>query len=344
MNRKPGKQDIATIAIIVFILAGIIGTIVAVTGKSTAAGPGSGMAMPSGEAPKGAPSGKIPEGAPSGFPGMSGIGGETETKATAVNTTVLIKTDIARSIRATGDVFAGSEITVYSDISGKISKIVTSEGEKVKVGQVLAYIDPSKPGEQFFNNPVTSPVTGTVTSIDIAVGDSVTTQTTIAVVSNLERLRVIADIPERYSAYLKTGLVASLEFQAFPGKIWSAEVSSVSARLNQESRSLRIELKLTDNKSSSIKAGMFADIRLTIESRENVVAVPSNIITEYDSEKYVYTVEDGQARKKTIVTGLEGNGEIEILSGLAAGETVVTKGQSFLSDGDPVSVVDMEGK
>ena len=71
--------------------------------------------------------------------------------------------------------------------------------------------------------------------------------------------------------------------------------------------------------------------------------MPSQAILTSAGKQFVFVVEDGAARQAEVTTGLTGAGVTQVLTGLSGGEQLVTVGQSYLSDGDPVRVVSGEG-
>ncbi|MBN1648433.1 MAG: efflux RND transporter periplasmic adaptor subunit, partial [Spirochaetales bacterium] len=286
--------------------------------------------------------GNLPDSPPgtamSGFPDQAG---GSRTNATAVKTSIVERKIIRRTFSAGGDVLAGSSVAVYSDIGGKILNLEVNEGDPVKTGEVIAFVDPSRPGEKYTRNPVASTVDGTVTALKVSNGDAVSTQTPVAVVSDLKNLRIIADIPERYAGYMARGMPAVLTFGAFPGKTFEAIVTAVNPRLNAESRTMRIEMRMK-KENTDIKAGMYATVSLVVEQRIDVPAVPVTSLITYDREKYVFVIRDNIALKTNVTTGLEDDEYTEITAGLKPGDRIVTKGQSFLSDGDPVAIIGEE--
>ena len=74
-----------------------------------------------------------------------------------------------------------------------------------------------------------------------------------------------------------------------------------------------------------------------------MITVPSQAILTSGETRYVFVVEDGAAKYVEVTLGMMGSGVTEVTSGLTAGQQLVTVGQSYLSDGDPVRIVSGEG-
>ena len=89
---------------------------------------------------------------------------------------------------------------------------------------------------------------------------------------------------------------------------------------------------------SGLLSGMFADVTFHTDVSENTLVIPSQAISSSNGVQSVYVVENGTARYVEITTGLTGNGVTEVLSGLTEGQQLVTVGQAYLADGDPVTI------
>jgi membrane fusion protein, multidrug efflux system len=91
-----------------------------------------------------------------------------------------------------------------------------------------------------------------------------------------------------------------------------------------------------------VRPGMFARLKLVREARSNAVLVPRGAVLEQDGTNYLFTVSGNTAKRREVRVGLTDEFNAEIISGLSAGEKVITAGQHFLRDGGTVQVE--EGK
>ena len=94
--------------------------------------------------------------------------------------------------------------------------------------------------------------------------------------------------------------------------------------------------------TDGLLAGMFADVTFHTDVSENTIVVPTEAVLTRGDTRYVFVVEDGAAKYVEVSTGLTGNGVTEVLTGLSAGQQLVTVGQAYLNDGDPVRIVSGE--
>ena len=97
-----------------------------------------------------------------------------------------------------------------------------------------------------------------------------------------------------------------------------------------------------DNSKGIIKSGMMAEVSFTAESAEDTIVLPRNAVIVKEDETYVYVVENGVAKKVIVETGIEAGETIEVTKGLKDGDDVVTKGQTYISDGEEVDVMNAE--
>jgi RND family efflux transporter MFP subunit len=244
-----------------------------------------------------------------------------------------------------GDVLARSQVAIYPTVAGKLTEIRFRVGDRVSRGQVVATVDPSRPGEVYSQSPVVSTITGTILQTPVNPGDTVSAQTVIYVVGDLAALAVETFVPERFSTNVRLGLPALVSFEAMPNENFAALVDEVSPVLDPASRTLRIRLRFVPGPSgridSRIKAGMFGTVNLVTNSRRNVPVIPrSSAINTYGNWIAFVIKEDNTVERRVLTLGLETETTLEVLEGLAAGDLIVTAGQNFLSDGDTVRIID----
>ena len=106
-----------------------------------------------------------------------GANSKQDAKALANTISVSVKTmepeTIQSTIKVTGDISSTSQINIYPDTSGKITKILKNIGETVSKGEVIAYVDPSKPGSAFAVSPVTATISGSLIDLPVNIGETV---------------------------------------------------------------------------------------------------------------------------------------------------------------------------
>ena len=260
--------------------------------------------------------------------------------ASTIRAAPVVPGTIERSVIINGEILARNQVTIYPAVGGRLVESRLSVGQRVTSGDIVAMIDPSRPGEVYSHNPVVSTVTGTVLQAPFSVGATLTPQSAIYTIGDLSLLVIETNIPERFVAVVRPGMRASLFLEALPGETFSAEIYEINPVLDPASRTLRVRLRLL-NPDSRIRAGMFATISLITNRRVDVPVIPRlSTINTYGSWIVFVVDEDNIARRREVALGIENEEFVEIIDGLEMGELVVSAGQNFLSDGDLVRIVD----
>jgi len=270
-----------------------------------------------------------------------GQGGRGPSRsATTVRVAPVETGTIERSVILNGEILARNQVTIFPTVGGRLVSMRFGIGARVNRDDIVAMIDPSRPGEVFSQSPVRSTVSGTVINAPFSIGDTVTTSSGVYVVGDLSSLLVETHVPERFVASVVRGMRAVLWFEAIGGETFHAEVTEISPVLDPVSRTLRIRLSFL-NPDPRIRAGMFATISLITNRRVNVPVVHrTSVISTYGSWIVFVVDEDNIARRREITFGLDNEEYLEILSGVSLGENVVTQGANFLSDGDLVRIAE----
>jgi RND family efflux transporter MFP subunit len=248
---------------------------------------------------------------------------------------------VENSVSVSGDVLAARQVAIYPQTGGRITELRFRVGDNVSRGDIVAYVDPSRPGDVYSASPVVSTITGTILNAPYSTGDTVGTSSAIYTAGDLSTIVVETFIPERFATAMRQGLSASAVFEALPGESFEMQVSEISPVLETASRTLRIRLQFKETADPRIRAGMFATVSLVTASRRNVPVIPRAALINTYGDWVVFIVDEQQtARRKVITIGLESEDTVEVVSGLALGETVVNVGQNFLSDGELVRIVE----
>jgi len=275
------------------------------------------------------------------IPSAARISGGNQRNASAVRVTPVVRDTIENSVVLNGDVLAINQVSIFPTVAGKITRTNYQVGDRINQGAVVAVVDPSRPGQVYSESPVVSTIGGTVLQAPARRGDTVSTQTAILVVGDLSTLMVETFVPERFSSAAQRGLKAQVFLQAFPGEAFEATVQEVSPVLDPASRTVRIRLGFTGGTDPRIKAGMYATVSLVTNSRRNVPVIPRVAVINTYGSWIVFTVDDRNIASRRVITlGLENENYVEVLNGIEVGDRVVSAGQNFLTDGDPVRIVE----
>mgnify|MGYP003397164674 CR=1 FL=1 len=270
---------------------------------------------------------------------------QEETKRVyAVNTYITTPENLDEYLEFGGDVIATSSIDILPDATGKLVNIKVSVGDTVQKNQIIAYVDPSRPGMTYEPSPVRSPMTGTITSFPLSSGSMVSPSMSIGKVSTTDDLEISISVAERFVSRIEKGQNALLSFDAYPDEVFTAKVTEVNPVLDTTSRSMGVKLR-QDPPDNRIKIGMYCRVKLITESKTNAVAVPRNSVLTRNNVDYVFVVDTAtnSVEAKPVTVGITVDDMVEVISGLTYGEQVVTSGQTLLDNGSFVNIVSTEG-
>ena len=187
---------------------------------------------------------------------------------------------------------------------------------------------------------VIAPVSGTLVSLSATENGYVSASMPVAVINGAEQMKITVSVSEALVPKLAIGDEADVAVSA-AGVQFSGVIRSVEKAANMQTQLYTVTISVPAE-VSGLLSGMFADVTFHTDSADNVITVPSEAILTSGDTRYVFVVEDGTAKYVEVTVGLTGSGVTEVTSGLTAGQQLVTVGQSYLSDGDPVRVVSGE--
>jgi membrane fusion protein, multidrug efflux system len=179
---------------------------------------------------------------------------------------------------------------------------------------------------------VRAPFAGVVGERFVSVGDYVTRGTKVASVMRIDPLRVELTIPEQYVAEVAAGSAVTFEVDAYPGETFTGQVRYVSPSVKTETRAMMIEA-VVPNPSSRLKPGFFATARIEQAARPLGILVPATAVRTVAGTARVFVVAGDRAEERVVMTGQVVGDEIEIATGLKAGERIVTAGLDQMVDG-----------
>ena len=132
-------------------------------------------------------------------------------------------------------------------------------------------------------------------------------------------------IPESYSTFIEKGLPVEVTLSSFKDKTFSGEIDFVSSRINADTRSLLSRIKVK-NENLELISGSLLEVRVKFDLR-NSLSVPDTSVMIEGDKSYVYKISaENIANKTEVKTGLRGDSNIEIISGLTAGDIIVAEG------------------
>lgn len=188
------------------------------------------------------------------------------------------------------------------------------------------------------NTRLVAPCDGVVIARNYDAGDMATGP--ILSISNISIVKLMLDINESYFRNVEVGMpISNITVDAYPGETFEGKVSIVYPTLNASTRSFQVEV-LVNNAKHRLRPGMFARVTLNFGTVNHVLVPDQAVVKQTGSgERFVYVVNGGKAYHKTVELGRRINDTYEVLSGINAGDQVVVFGQTLLSDGRDVNIL-----
>ena len=203
---------------------------------------------------------------------------------------------------------------------------------------------------------IRAPITGVIGQRFFDAGDMANPQTPVVTVVQMDTVKVLVNVVELYVKDLRVVLPVHITFPLLGDSTFFGKVIRISPVFDPRSRMLLTEVKIP-NPEWMLRPGMFADVRIILDSHPNAMVIPQYAIlqkTELEltksgrqeivRESHVYVVNDSMAHYRTIEPGYQDGEYSEVLSGLQPGDQVVILGQNNLEDSTRVRVVEMRGE
>lgn len=274
-------------------------------------------------------------------PSFSGCGRKKASRAgedkIPVRVARIKSEDINKVLEYAGNISGIDEALVYPKVSGKIVEKVKEDGSPIIQDEVIAYIDRDEVGLKFEKAPIESPLTGVVGRVYVDIGSSVTPQTAVALVSNMEKAQINLDIPEKYLPEISIGQTAEIRVDAYPDEIFKGKITKISPVVDVQTRAAPIEIMI-DNENRKLQSGMFAKVKLIIGENKNMPILLKEAVIGKSPDTYVYMVEGKKAYLRKVTLGIRQGPYFEVVDGLKDGDLVVIMGQQRLRDGASVLV------
>jgi membrane fusion protein (multidrug efflux system) len=194
---------------------------------------------------------------------------------------------------------------------------------------------------------ILAPFDGITGIRSVSVGDYVKDGADLVMIEDVSSLWVDFRLPERYLGRLRTGQSVEVVLDAVADRKFKAQIEAIDAQLDANGRSVLVRARMA-NGDGRLRGGMFARVRAVFDVRDKALIVPEEALVPLGNRQVVFKVVDGPnggkvAQRADVKIGMRVPGKVEILDGLAAGESVVVAGQSRLMRGEnpAVRVVDL---
>ena len=189
---------------------------------------------------------------------------------------------------------------------------------------------------------VVAPYAGVVDNVLPKLGETVAPGAPVVQLNSGQGGKVLADVSEAYAGSIKAGDKALVTLPDMGKEEIESTVRTVSRTISATSRTFTVELRLPGNVASKLRPNMVASVRIKNYGNANATVLPVDLIQHDEENAYVLIVNQDKgkavAQKRVIKTGQTYNGKQEVLSGLKAGDEVISAGYQNLNEGQTVKV------
>lgn len=171
---------------------------------------------------------------------------------------------------------------------------------------------------------VTAPFGGRLGLKNVSPGSYVSPATVIAVINQIDQLKLDFTVPEKYINQIKIGQLVTFSFEGSKKQL-GATVIATESNITENTRSLTVRARVT-GKDEALMPGSFAKVKLSFDPDQEALLVPTQAIIPQARGKKVILYKGGTAIFADVTTGIRDSARVQILDGLKAGDTVVVTG------------------
>jgi len=191
----------------------------------------------------------------------------------------------------------------------------------------------ARTGRPYFRIPVYAPAQGTITELNVRKHQYIYSYDKLITIADLSTVWVEARVYEHQLDWLRLGMKVDVVVKALPGTVYKGEVNYIYPELDPKTRSLRVRLRVP-NPDGRLKPNMFAYVRIYGGPKKNILKIPREaLIVTGERESVILDRGHGSFQPVDVVSGMQSDNEVEILSGLKQGDKIVTSGQ-FMIDSE----------
>lgn len=183
---------------------------------------------------------------------------------------------------------------------------------------------------------IRAPFDGKIGFKNISIGAYITPQTIITTIRQVNKLKLIFSVPEKYSSKVRIGNTITFSSEG-SNKKYSAVITATESSISEENRSLKVQ-GIVNQVDNYITAGGFANVDFDMGDNKDALMIPTQSVIPGSRDKKVIVFRDGIADFSTVVTGIRDSSKVEILEGLKMGDTIITTGLLSIKPGAKIKI------
>jgi RND family efflux transporter MFP subunit len=242
----------------------------------------------------------------------------TAAKATVTTTDANLKVEQAKLLQAKADVTTAK------------ARLKVAEADLKQAVIMLGY------------SKITAPYGGVITRRLVHPGAFIQSGATgkadpMLTIARVDRMRIVTEIPESDSAWIKVGQPAIVSVDAARGKQFPGKVARLADELDKKSRTMLVEVEL-NTPSDLLRSGMYGSVTITLADYPDALLLPATALLAGSGKPAIMIVKDGKAHRHELELGLNDGARVQVTGGLKGDEEVITDGKNTVREGQPVEI------
>lgn len=259
-----------------------------------------------------------------------------------IKQTEITKGQIIVKVLSTGTVQPENRLQIKSPVAGRVDQVLVKEGDKVKKGQIIAWLSSTEraalidaartqgPTEvkkweaEFYKpTPLVAPISGMIIQRNVEPGQTFTTSDAVLVMS--DRLSIKAQVDETDLAQIHLKQTAEITLDAYPDRIIPGVVDQIAYEAKTVNNVTTYQIDVIPNETlEDMRSGMTANVTFVGKTKTDIVLIPNEFI-KYENGKSVAKMksEDGSIQNRDLELGITDGKFTEVISGIQAGDKVI---------------------
>jgi membrane fusion protein, macrolide-specific efflux system len=271
------------------------------------------------------------------------------SKEKPLQTAKVAKGNILAQLPVTGIVVPRNRLEIKPPVGGRVEQVLVVEGQHVAKGEVLAWMSSSEraglldaarakgPDEvKYWEDvykpaPIVAPLDGFVIKRSMEPGQFFSLSDSVMVMA--DRLIVQAQVDETDIGRVKLNQKATIKLDAYPDEAIPGYVEQIAYE-SQTINSVTVYVVniLPENVPAFFRSGMSATVNFQMDERQGVLTLPIAAVKKVGTRSYVFKQQDGKIKAEQVQTGLVNTENLEVLSGVAEGDTVIIPTKKIVDD------------
>ncbi len=261
-----------------------------------------------------------------------------------------VEAPIEQTVEATGSVAPYHRVEIKPSFSGRIERLLVREGDRVKQGQIIAWMsstdraaildaarsqgpDELKKWEDAYKaTPIVAPLPGLIILNNVVEGQTIDTNGVIYAMSDI--LIAVGQVDESDIGRIHVGMPARITLDSYPDQKDDAKVFDILYEGKNVSNVIQYQVKIRlDQLPTYYRSQMTANISFILQRKDTALLVPAGAVREKDGARQVLTPNPEPGEKdvwREVKTGIENDLSVEIVSGLSAGDTVLIRQAKYV--------------